>query len=199
MQHWHKQKLVRSWSLMKRSMPSSVFGVLFEISRLKALNQPFELICEMGSLSKPENLAVQQTDAYCCGRVVAEPPVRLCGTVSAFNAKASVEEDRIRIWAGDCRSGKSRSCCIEMAIVQYFLSMASTNYTCIIETQFSEFDQFSQALLSSSLLQLCLVAPAIMEQQPNAARKALALQRSNLRRSTHMSERKTEPAGCPTC
>eukprot|EP00434_Breviolum_minutum_P033718 symbB.v1.2.029837.t1/scaffold3307.1/size59352/4 len=120
---------------------------LFEISRLKELNQPFELICEMGSLSKPENL--EQTDAM---EGLLQATCEALWTVSAFNAKASVEEDRIRIWAEIADQGSRK---LFKGLVNTFCH-GITNYT-YIETQFSEFDQFSQALLSSSLLQFFLL------------------------------------------
>ena len=70
---------------------------LFEISRLKELNQPFELICEMGSLSKPESLAVQQADPAAVERLL-QATCEALWKVSALNAKASVQEDQFRIW-----------------------------------------------------------------------------------------------------
>ena len=122
---------------------------LFEISRLKDLNQPFELICEMGSLSKPENL--EQTDAV---EGLLQATCEALWTVSAFNAKASMEEDRIRILAAIANRGsrkllKGLFCAFDHGITSY---SCSDN-----EHHFSEFDQFSQTLLSFSLLQFYLL------------------------------------------
>ena len=120
----------------------------FEISRLKALNQPFELICEMGSLSKPESFAVQQTDPTAATRLLQNTCEALW-QVSALKAKASVKEDQFRIWEE-----------IANPSVRKLLNLANVfgaENVEIPQVFFSEFDQFSQALLSSALLQLCLM------------------------------------------
>ena len=132
---------------------------LFEISRLMELNQPFELICEMGSLSKPESLAIQQTDPTAAARLL-QATCEALWQVSAFEAKASVEEDQIRIWGEIANPGFRKliknaagEFCIEtvMRILERHDPHHHTSET------FREFDQFSQALLSSALLQFCLM------------------------------------------
>ena len=132
---------------------------LFEISRLKELNQPFELICEMGSLSKPESLAVQQTDPTAAARLL-QATCEALWQVSAFEAKASVEEDQIRIWGEIADPGPRKliknaagEFCIEtaMRMLKFHDPYHHTSES------FREFDQFSQALLSSALLQFCLM------------------------------------------
>ena len=121
---------------------------LFEISRLKALNQPFELICEMGSLSKPESLEVRQTDPTAAARLL-QATCEALWQVSALKAKASVKEDQIRIWKEIANPG--------------FRGLLKNVGRKVIgaenpeEEIFSEFDQFSQALLSSALLRFCLM------------------------------------------
>ena len=67
---------------------------LFEISRLKELKKPFELICEMGSLSKPETLAQEADSAV---EDLLRNTCEALWEVSAVKAKASVKEDQIRI------------------------------------------------------------------------------------------------------
>ena len=124
---------------------------LFEISRLKELNQPFELICEMGSLSKPESLAVQQTDPTAAERLLQNTCEALW-QVSALKAKASVKEDQIRIWQEIANPG-FQEICIEM--VMCFILFHDPDHHA--SETFREFDQFSQALLSSALLQFCLM------------------------------------------
>ena len=151
MQHWRRQKVVQSWSLMKRSIPSSGFGVYLKSSRLKALNQPFELICEMGSLSKPESLAVQQTDPTAATRLLQNTCEALW-QVSAWEAKASVQEDRIRILEEIANAGRRK-------LLKNLGFCKAINFTDPDHTteMFREFDQFSQALLSSALLRFCLM------------------------------------------
>ena len=122
---------------------------LFEISRLKALNQPFELICEMGSLSKPESLAVQQADPTAATRLL-QATCEALWQVSALKAKASVKEDQIRILE------EIANPCYRKLLKNVGLG-AVTGAENPEEQMFSEFDQFSQALLSSALLQFCLM------------------------------------------
>ena len=122
---------------------------LFEISRLKALNQPFELICEMGSLSKPESLAVQQTDPTAAARLL-QATCEALWQVSALNATASVREDQIRILEEIANPGLRKV--LKSAGVGRVIVAEDLN-----EEWFIEFDQFSQALLSSALLQFCLM------------------------------------------
>ena len=125
---------------------------LFEISRLKELNQPFELICEMGSLSKPESLAVQQADPAAVERLL-QATCEALWKVSALEAKASVKEDQFRIWleiANPCERKMLRG-------------LAAAFHRGILKPErfflnsFTEFNRFSQALLSTSLLQFYLV------------------------------------------
>ena len=122
---------------------------LFEISRLKALNQPFELICEMGSLSRPESLAVQQTDPTASERLLQNTCEALW-QVSVWKAKASVKEDQIRILE------EIANPCYRKLLKNVGLA-AVTGAENPEEQMFGEFDQFSQGLLSSALLQFCLM------------------------------------------
>ena len=122
---------------------------LFEISRLKELNQPFELICEMGSLSKPESLAVQQTDPTAATRLL-QATCEALWQVSAWKAKASVKEDQIRIWE------EIANPCYRKLLKNVGIA-AVTGAENPDEQMFGEFDQFSQGLLSSALLQFCLM------------------------------------------
>ena len=124
---------------------------LFEISRLKELNQPFELICEIGSLSKPESLAVEQADPAAVERLL-QATCEALWKVSALNAKASVKEDQIRIWQ-EIANPSSRPMLrgVAGALRRDIVKPES------FEAEFTEFNRFSQALLSSSLLQFYLV------------------------------------------
>ena len=124
---------------------------LFEISRLKELNQPFELICEMGSLSKPESLAVQQADPAAVERLL-QATCEALWKVSALDAKASVKEDQIRIWLEIANPGERKM----------LRGLAGALHRGILKPErcewaFTEFNRFSQALLSTSLLQFYLV------------------------------------------
>ena len=117
---------------------------LFEISRLKELKQPFELICEMGSLSKPESLAHEQADPAAVEDLLRDTCEALW-EVSAVKAKASVKEDQIRIWE-------------EIANPGYRMFLKGIGFDPLsMSDAFTEFDQHSQALLSSALLHFYLM------------------------------------------
>ena len=122
---------------------------LFEISRLKALNQPFELICEMGSLSKPESLAVQQTDPTAAARLL-QATCKALWQVSALKAKASAKEDQFRIWEEIANPGFGK-------LLKNVPRVSGGRDFHFHEEMFIEFDQFSQSLLSSALLRFCLM------------------------------------------
>ena len=124
---------------------------LFEISRLKELNQPFELICEMGSLSKPESLAVQQSDPAAVERLL-QATCEALSKVSALNAKASVKEDQIRIWQEIADPGLRKMLRGNAGALRRGIIEPEG-----LESAFTEFNRFSQALLSTSLLEFYLV------------------------------------------
>ena len=124
---------------------------LFEISRLKELNQPFELICEMGSLSKPESLAVQQADPAAVERLL-QATCEALWKVSALNAKASVKEDQFRILQEIANPGARKMLRGSAGFLRHRL-LESNSFEC----NFTEFNRFSQSLLSTSLLQFYLV------------------------------------------
>ena len=124
---------------------------LFEISRLKELNQPFELICEMGSLSKPESLAVQQADPAAVERLL-QATCKALSKVSAFYAKASVKEDQIRIWQEIADPGLRKMLRGNAGALRRGIIEPEG-----LESAFTEFNRFSQALLSTSLLEFYLV------------------------------------------
>ena len=124
---------------------------LFEISRLKELNQPFELICEMGSLSKPESLAVQQADPAAVERLL-QATCEALWKVSALNAQASVKEDQFRILQEIANPGERKKLRGSAGVLRHRL-LESNSFECV----FTEFNRFSQSLLSTSLLQFYLV------------------------------------------
>ena len=115
---------------------------LFEISRLKELKKPFELICEMGSLSKPETLAQEADSAV---EDLLRGTCEALWEVSAAKAKASVKEDQIRIWEEIADPGKRKLLTGMLALIEEFSHF------------FTEFDQHCQALLSSALLRFYLM------------------------------------------
>ena len=121
---------------------------LFEISRLKELKKPFELICEMGSLSKPESLAHEADSAV---EDLLRGTCEALWEVSAVKAKASVKEDRIRICEEIANPGKRK---LLTGLQAYFVGDQEIHW---FSQFFTEFDQHCQALLSSALLHFYLM------------------------------------------
>ena len=168
-------------ALAEEINPFKRIWCLFEISRLKELGQPFELICEMGSLSKPESWAVQQTDPTAAARLLQNTCEALW-QVSALKAKASVKEDQFRILEEIANPGFRKllknidkvivpdnppemfseldqfsQAVLRSPALLVFGFMHNNSLDDVHDEMFSEFDEFSQALLSSALLQFCLM------------------------------------------
>ena len=67
---------------------------LFEVHRLGELHRPFELICEVGSLSQP---GARSSDEAALDKT-AEATCRALWKMSAHEAEASVQKDKYLIW-----------------------------------------------------------------------------------------------------
>eukprot|EP00438_Fugacium_kawagutii_P036372 Skav223638 [mRNA] locus=scaffold46:319985:337811:+ [translate_table: standard] len=78
--------------------PFSRIWCLFEISRLKELRAPFELISTEGSLSKPVIVGSQAAK-------MLEAACEALWDVSILNAQSSVEADKFEIWAEAANEG----------------------------------------------------------------------------------------------
>ena len=128
---------------------------LFEVSRLKELKQPFELICEMGSLSKPESLADEQADPAAVEDLLRATCEALW-EVSAVKAKASVKEDQVRIWEEIANPGYRK-------FLKGLRSHSLAGWFDVSPGCFTEFDQHSQAMLSSALLHFYLMHNRYLE------------------------------------
>ena len=128
---------------------------LFEVSRLKELKQPFELICELGSLSKPESLADEQADPAAVEDLLRATCEALW-EVSAVKAKASVKEDQVRIWEEIANPGYRK-------FLKGLRSQIMADRSDVSCGWFTEFDQHSQAMLSSALLHFYLMHNRYLE------------------------------------
>ena len=83
--------------------PFSRIWCLFEASRLKDLQRPFELICSEGSLSQPENGGRKAVSTK-----MLEDTCQALWNVSTAKAESSVAKDKYQIWGEtadeSCRS-----------------------------------------------------------------------------------------------
>ena len=135
--------------------PFNRLWCLFEISRLKDLKQPFELICDMGSLSKPESLSAGQADPAAVESML-QATCEALWEVSAANAQASVNVDMLCIWEEIADPGqrevlkRCRPKLLRVGMKEKSPWKAATRY------RFTEFDQHIQSLLSTALLQFYL-------------------------------------------
>eukprot|EP00435_Cladocopium_sp_Y103_P062609 s611_g24.t1 len=130
--------------------PFSRLWCLFEISRLKDLQRPFELICSEGSLSQPENGGNQAVSAE-----MLEATCEALWNVSAAKAQSSVEADKYQIWAetaNKCFRGNIDG----LGAQHFFQSYMYRNGAEGLEGVFSDFNNYIKSLLSTTMLQLLL-------------------------------------------
>eukprot|EP00438_Fugacium_kawagutii_P012892 Skav204566 [mRNA] locus=scaffold2218:25565:27802:- [translate_table: standard] len=125
--------------------PFSRVWCLFEISRLKELRTPFELISREGSLSKPVILGSQAAK-------MLEAACEALWTVSIVNAQSSVDADRFQIWAEAVDKGL-RPLIAGIGAQRFFRPNANREF---LVSYFSEFDHYMRSLLSTTLLPVLL-------------------------------------------
>ncbi|CAK9051339.1 Ankyrin repeat domain-containing protein 50, partial [Durusdinium trenchii] len=126
--------------------PFTRIWCLFEVSRLKDLQRPFELICDLGSLSNPVGL-VRGSEAE-----QAEMRRATCTAlwkVSPSKAQSSVEADKYRIWTEIANSGIKKV--IYSQTEEYFFNFLAVTYDDL--ELFGDFTRHMHSLLSTSLLQ----------------------------------------------
>ncbi|CAK9030302.1 unnamed protein product, partial [Durusdinium trenchii] len=127
--------------------PFTRIWCLFEVSRLKDLQRPFELICDLGSLSNPVGL-VRGSEAE-----QAEMRRATCAALwnmSPSKAQSSVEADKHRIWAEIADSGFKKS--IYSQTEEFFFNVLAVTYD-DLSAVFGDFTRHMHSLLSTSLLQ----------------------------------------------
>ena len=124
---------------------------LFEISRLKELKRPFELICEMGSLSRPETLGLWNRAAM--GQTLQAASEALA-QMSASKAEASLAQDKFRIWRQIADPDFTKA--IDgLGCSRFFQRQEEAHHEQAANSHyFRRFDRYVRSLLSTSLLQL---------------------------------------------
>ena len=141
--------------------PFSRIWCLFEASRLKDLQRPFELICSEGSLSQPENGGRKAVSTK-----MLETTCQALWNVSAANAESSVAKDKYQIW-GETANESFRSYIKGFGAERFFKGyidqhgadalayVKETNGAELAEV-FSDFDRYMKSLLSTTVLQVLM-------------------------------------------
>ena len=130
--------------------PFSRIWCLFEASRLKDLQRPFELICSEGSLSQPENGGHKAVSAK-----MLETTCQALWNVSAAKAESSVAKDKYQIW-GETADESCRSMIKGIGAELYFNIFIDQNGADALAGNFSNFDRYMKSLLSTTVLQLLM-------------------------------------------
>ena len=141
-----------AWQLFAVNWSRKLGGIwcLFEISRLKELKRPFELICEMGSLSRPETLGLWNRAAM--GQTLQAASEALA-QMSASKAEASLAQDKFRIWRQIADPDFTKA--IDgLGCSRFFQRQEAHHEQAANSHYFRRFDRYVRSLLSTSLLQL---------------------------------------------
>ena len=139
--------------------PFSRIWCLFEASRLKDLQRPFELICSEGSLSQPENGGHKAVSTK-----MLETTCQALWNVSTAKAQSSVAKDKYQIWgetADESIRGAIKGVGAEHEdarnhmpglVERWFGSMLLQPDAVV----FSNFDRYMKSLLSTTVLKVLM-------------------------------------------
>ena len=145
--------------------PFSRIWCLFEASRLKDLQRPFELICSEGSLSQPEDGGHKAVSTK-----MLETTCQALWNVSAAKAESSVAKDRYQIWgetANESFRGAIKGFGAERffnAVIDqhgadalgYFNGFIDRNGADGLAEVFGDFDRYMKSLLSTTVLKVLM-------------------------------------------
>ena len=126
--------------------PFSRIWCLFEASRLKDLQRPFELICSEGSLSQPENGGHKAVSTK-----MLETTCQALWNVSTAKAQSSVAKDKYQIW-GETADESIRGAIKGVGAERWFGSMLLQPDAVV----FSNFDRYMKSLLSTTVLKVLM-------------------------------------------
>ena len=129
--------------------PFSRIWCLFEASRLKDLQRPFELICSEGSLSQPENGGHKAVSTK-----MLEDTCQALWNVSTAKAESSVATDKYQIW-GETADEAIRSVIKGFGTERFFKGIEADGADALAEV-FSDFDRYMKSLLSTTVLQVLM-------------------------------------------
>ena len=130
--------------------PFSRIWCLFEASRLKDLQRPFELICSEGSLSQPENGGHKAVSTK-----MLETTCQALWNVSTANAQSSVAKDRYQIW-GETANESFRGIIQGLGAERWFKSVIDQNGPDALAEVFRDFDRYMKSLLSTTVLKVLM-------------------------------------------
>ena len=130
--------------------PFSRIWCLFEASRLKDLQRPFELICSEGSLSQPENgghkaVSTKMLEATC----------QALWNVSTAKAQSSIAADKYQIWS-ETANESIRGAIKGMGAELWFKSFIDQNGADALAKVFGDFDRYMKSLLSTTVLKVLM-------------------------------------------
>ena len=128
--------------------PFSRIWCLFEMSRLKELQRPFELICSEGSLSTPEINGKQAISR------MLEVTCEALWRVSIVNAESSVDADKFQIWAE--AADKSFRGMLVGGAQSFFERRIEAEGIDGLVSFFRDFDKYIKSLLSTTMLRIVL-------------------------------------------
>ena len=126
--------------------PFSQIWCLFEASRLKDLQRPFELICSEGSLSQPENGGHKAVSTK-----MLETTCQALWNVSTANAESSVARDKYQIW--EETANESFRGDIKGLGAEHWFNVQDDDE---LAEAFSDFDRYMKSLLSTTVLQVLM-------------------------------------------
>ena len=129
--------------------PFSRIWCLFEASRLKDLQRPFELICREGSLSQPENGGHQVSTK------MLEATCQALWHMSAAKAESSVAEDKYEIWS-ETADESFRRAIQGVGAERWFNQFKEQHGADGFAGFFSNFDRYMKSLLSTAMLKILM-------------------------------------------
>ena len=132
--------------LDEKVKPFSRIWCLFEVSRLKDLQRPFELICSEGSLSQPETggrkaVSTKMLEATC----------QALWNMSAAKAESSVAKDKYQIWL-ETVDESYRHAIQGVGAERWFNAQGAD----VLAGVFSNFDRYMKSLLSTAMLKILM-------------------------------------------
>ena len=130
--------------------PFSRIWCLFEASRLKDLQRPFELICSEGSLSQPENGGHKAVSAK-----MLETTCQALWNVSTAKAESSVAKDKYQIW-GETADESFRGFIKAFGAERWFNALIDREGADALAEVFRDFDRYMKSLLSTTVLKVLM-------------------------------------------
>ena len=130
--------------------PFSRIWCLFEASRLKDLQRPFELICSEGSLSQPENGGHKAVSTK-----MLQDTCQALWNVSTAKAESSVATDKYQIW-GETANESIRGAIKGAGAERFLKGYIEANGADALADVFSDFDRYMKSLLSTTVLQVLM-------------------------------------------